>query len=370
MTWRFACAGRRGEGLQGSGITSRGIAMKSLKCTLFLIVMCLLAPGLPAQTIDTIAGKIPRVDGVPARQLPLVIPRGVAVDANGYVYITDAGSCTIRRIDAATGLVTVVAGGGTTLDDFVPVPAKEALIGPQGMAFDSRGNLYFANVENHRVRLLTPDGKITTVAGGGYTWDWEDIGDGGKATEATLAYPKSVAFDRAGNLYIADAGNEAIRKVDAAGIITTIAGGPYAMDTSDNIPAAKARLIDPSGITFDSAGNLYFADYNQAVVRKIDAGTGLIRTIAGTMNSPGTSGDGSARPPPHNYSIPGVWPWPATATSTSPSYTAYARLRRRPARSRRSWAAGNLRWPMASREPTCMSPAASGPWPCARARSI
>ncbi len=248
------------------------------------------ATAAGAQVISTVVGNISAADGLQARETPLVIPRAVTVDQDGFIYIADDGSGTVRRIDPITGIATVIAGGGTVVDDLIPVPGKSAFLNsPVGVGIGAGRNLYIADDGNNRVRLLTPDGFLTTVVGNGSSGF---SGDGGPATRAQLFLPTGVATDSAGNLYITDRGNEAIRKVDAASaVITTIAGGPFANSFSDGIPATAARLFSPYGIAVDGAGNVFFADEDDHLVRKIEAATGLIRTVAGTGFS-GTSGDG------------------------------------------------------------------------------
>ncbi|MBW3625217.1 MAG: hypothetical protein KY468_17605 [Armatimonadetes bacterium] len=162
-----------------------------------------------------------------------------------------------------------------------------------GIAADLRGNLYLADTYNNRIRKIGPDGIITTVAGiapKGYDENGHPIGgfsgDGGPATKATLNYPMDVAVDAHGNLYLSDAKNNRIRKVDSRGIITTVAGsgpanGPIQVNFSgDGGPATQARLSFPEGITLDDRGNLYIADWLNDVVRKVDA-RGIISTVAG-----------------------------------------------------------------------------------------
>jgi len=164
---------------------------------------------------------------------------------------------------------------------------------------DANGNLYIADSSNNRVRMVSAaTGIISTVAGtgagsnsplnaplgGGYT------GDGGPATSAELHAPSAVAVDAAGNLYIADAGNNVIRKVSAAtGIITTVAGKGVAGYSGDNGPAASAELDNPNGIAVDAGGNLYIGDSFNNVVRKVNAATGIIITVAGNGTGAGSA---------------------------------------------------------------------------------
>lgn len=254
---------------------------------LFLTVFC--AAVSFAQIITTIAGNIAVSDGLKARQTLLVGCRAVAAGSDGSVYIADDGSRTVRRIDPLAGNAFVVAGGGTLVDDLVPIGGKSAYLNsPAGLAVSSRG-VYIADRFNHRVRLLLPGGQLTTVAGNGTSGY---SGDGSQATRAQLTLPSGLAVDAAGNLFIADRGNRAIRRVDAAtGTITTPAGGPLATGDGDGIPAHAAKLNVPTGVAVDAAGNLFVSDTFDQVVRKIEASGGLIRTVAGNGLAL-TSGDG------------------------------------------------------------------------------
>ena len=163
-------------------------------------------------------------------------------------------------------------------DDWVA--ADEAKFNtPLGMAFDAAGNLYIADTLNHRIRKIDTGGHVWAVAGNG-TAAW--AGDGGPATEAELNYPHDVAVDLAGNLYIADTMNGVIRKVDTDGIITTIAGVGLNGYFGDGGPAADAGLDYPKAIELDAAGNLYIADTLANRIRVITASDGIIRTIAGS----------------------------------------------------------------------------------------
>jgi hypothetical protein len=220
----------------------------------------------------------------------------VAIDKLGNLYISDSGR--IRKVAAATGIITTVAGPGvyTTLGD--GGPATSAYLGSTvGLAFDSAGNLYITDNANNfgsRVRMVAATtGIITTVAGVGTQGP---LGDGGLATAAYLSNPGGVSFDSFGNLYITDIGNSRIRKVDATtGIITTIAGTGIPGNTGDGglATAAKVSFVPQgTGIALDGAGNIYFTNYPDTL-RKVDATTGIITTIAGDGYY-GYGGDGGA----------------------------------------------------------------------------
>ena len=235
-------------------------------------------------TITTIAGMGGGGgDGGPAVLAQLGNPRGVAVDSAGNLYI--AGAHRIRKIDS-TGTITTVAGTGKYGFSGDGGPAVLAqLMNPRGVAVDSAGNLYIADTGNHRIRKVDAAGTITTFVG---TEEYGFGGDGGPATQARLNDPFSVAVDSAGSLYIADTGNHRIRKVDSTRTITTFVGGVFF--GGDGGPATQARLAAPSGAAVDSAGNLYIVDSSNHRIRKVDS-TGTITTVAGTGES-GFSGDG------------------------------------------------------------------------------
>ncbi len=227
--------------------------------------------------VTTVAGGVPYIgDGGAASAAGLSRPSSVAVDAAGNAYIADTGNHRIRRVDA-TGRITTVAGTGVAGYDGDDKPATSARIySPGGVAVDAAGNLYIADSYNYRIRRVDATGRITTVAGTGeYGYD----GDDKPATSARLSVPHSVAVDASGNLYIAD--NNRIRRVDATGRITTVAGtGEYGYDGDDK-PATLARINYPLGVAVDPAGNVFIADSANHRLRRVDA-TGLITTVAGT----------------------------------------------------------------------------------------
>jgi uncharacterized protein (TIGR03437 family) len=224
-------------------------------------------------------------DGGPATRAVLNLPRGVAVDSGGNVYIADYYNQRIRKVNPA-GTITTVAGDGF-IDGYLAGrfsgdggPATSAsLNGPYGVAVDSAGTLYIADTGNHRIRKVSPGGIISTVAGNG-TRGYS--GDGGPATSASLDLSRGggVGVDSAGNLYIADGANKRIRKVSAAGTITTVAGNGEYKSAGDGQPATVASLNGPQGVTLDLAGNLFIADSYNNRVRKVSP-AGIISTVAG-----------------------------------------------------------------------------------------
>jgi hypothetical protein len=229
-------------------------------------------------------------DGGVATSAELSSPSGVALDSSGNLYIADFGNNCIRKVTASTGIITTVAGTGVFGYSGDGGTATSAKLGnPSGVALDASGNLYIADESNRLIRKVTAStGIIITVAGGGNTF-----GDGGAATSAELDNPSGVALDSSGNLYIADEGNNRIRKVTAStGIITTVAGGTSGYG-GDGGAATAAALYGPAGVALDSSGNLYIADLFNNCIRKVTASTGIITTVAGNRTG-GYIGDGGA----------------------------------------------------------------------------
>ena len=225
-------------------------------------------------------------DSGPARQAQFALPFSVAADSLGNLYIADTFNHRIRRVDAATGIVATVAGNGTSGFGGDDGPALQAqLARPYGVALDSSGNLYIADSDNDRIRKVDAAGLISTVAGNGTSGFG---GDGRAAIQAQLDNPVGVATDSLGNLYIADGNNHRIRKVDAAGLISTAAGNGTSGFSGDDSSALQAQLAQPYGVAADGAGNLYISDWGNQRIRRVDAATRLVATIAGN----GTSGFG------------------------------------------------------------------------------
>ncbi len=225
-------------------------------------------------------------DGGPATAAELDEPVGLTMDPAGNLWFADHDSDTVRRIDAGTGVITTVAGPGSWGFAGAGGPATAAQLNePAGVAVTAAG-LWIADGDNHRIRYVDlTTGDITTVAGTGAEGDG---GDGGPATSAQLDTPVAVAVGPDGELYLADLGNDRVRRIDAGtGIITTVAGGGN--DSDDGVPATEADLADPSGLAVDGLGNLYVSSRRQ--VRRVDAGSGIITTVAGTGDE-GDSGDG------------------------------------------------------------------------------
>ena len=206
-------------------------------------------------------------------------PHGVAVDKKGNIFFSDAGYGVIRKVNTL-GIVSTVAGGlgyGYTGDGGPATAAKFSNV--YGITLDDTGNLYVADAGNHAIRKIDTFGVVSTVAGSGVAGF---TGDGGVATLATLDSPYTVAIDRSGNLYITDYDNNAIRVVDPTGTISTAVNtaGTHGY-TGDAGLAIAATLNNAKGIAVDTLGNLYIADADNSVVRKVDHITGIITTVAG-----------------------------------------------------------------------------------------
>ena len=246
-----------------------------------------------ANTITTVAGcgvEGYSGDGGPAVHARIASPHGTALDRHGNIYIADLKNDRVRKVDGATGIITTVAGTGEHGYSGDGGPATETMLASPIAVFSTAdGDLYIADHRNSRVRKVeAATGIITTVAG---TGEQGFSGDGGPATQAAISLPRDVVLDPDGSLYIADGANNRIRKVDPDGTITTVAGTGRADYSGDGRPAHEATLSMPYSIALDRDGNLYVVDTGNRRVRKIDASTGIITTIAGN-GSYGFSGDG------------------------------------------------------------------------------
>jgi len=231
-------------------------------------------------------------DGGLATAARFKFPEDVVVAANGDLYVADTQNNVIRKVTAATGIVTTVAGNGapgSSGDGGAATAAR--LNSPRGIQVAANGDLYIGDRSSNRVRkVIAATGIITTYAGtgiAGYS------GDGGLATLAKLRVPQGLHLTATGDLYVADAGNNVIRKITPAGIITTFAGNGTAGYSGDGGLATAARLTAPEAVHLAPSGDVYVADTGNHVIRSVRAGSGLIATIAGTGTA-GFSGDGGA----------------------------------------------------------------------------
>jgi hypothetical protein len=243
------------------------------------------AAGANAGTITTVAGDgSAGYDGTAtvAKATSLNQPGGVAIDGAGNLYIADTNNNVIRKVNLATGTISTVAGTGApgyTGDGALATSAS--LNSPEGAAVDAAGDLYIADTNNDAVReVVAATGKIATIAGDG-TGAPGFAGDSGPAIGAKLNAPYGVALDAVGNLYIADSGNNRVRAVNTSGNINTFAGNGTPAYLGDGGAATSAELYSPLGVACDPAGNVYIADARNYVVRKVNAASEVITTIAG-----------------------------------------------------------------------------------------
>lgn len=218
--------------------------------------------------ITTVAGSTPGFagDGGQATAAQLLRPNESIVDAAGNIYILDSQNSRVRKVNTS-GIINTIAGSGTSgtyAGDNGPATAAE-MNNPSGLAADPNGNIYVADTYNNRIRMISTMGIITTFAGtgtAGFT------GDGGQATAAEINYPRGVAF-AGGNLFIVDEGNNRIRMVNTAGVISTIVGNGTAGSTGDGGAATAAELHSPGGVAFDANGNMFIADWANNRIRKV-----------------------------------------------------------------------------------------------------
>jgi len=254
--------------------------------------------NLPNNIITTVAGG-QLFDHQAATNTILNSASGVATDGAGNIFIADSGNNVIRKV-GTNGLATVVAGNGIASfsgDGGLATNAGLYLYSPNAIVLDAAGDLFIADAGNNRIRKVDTNGFISTIAGSGLPYFNGvpfNVGDNGAATNAGIYNPASLCLDAAGNIFIADVGNNRIRKVATNGIITTFAGNGNAGYSGDNRSATSANLHNPTGVAMDVSNNLFIADSYNSCIRKVNS-SGIISTVAG-KNSPigGYSGDGGA----------------------------------------------------------------------------
>ena len=262
-------------------------------CFTLLLTVLLVSSHSFAQvsyTISTVAGDGSngfKGDGGLATNAGFDLSVGTAIDAAGNIYVTDEKR--IRKIDAVTGIITTIAGNGTSGSSGDGGDASLATLTPLDIKVDALGNIYVVDEVAHRVRKINAaTNTITTIAGTGIAGF---SGDGGLATSAQLNAPIAIALDNNGNLYISDSGNHRIRKVDAtSGLITTIAGNGTLGSLGDDGDATQAQLDVVVGLAADASGSVYLTSFDNKI-RRIDTTTGIITLVAGTGVA-GFSGDG------------------------------------------------------------------------------
>jgi hypothetical protein len=253
-----------------------------------LLILSLTARSQSVQRIYTYAGNgVPGFsgDGSNASGANLWGPIDVAADATGNVYISDHFNYRVRKVTPG-GLITTVAGNGLQGNSGDSSLGSAASITPHSLALDPAGILHISDNASHVIRKISSTGIITRVAGLGLVGY---AGDGGPARIARFSYPAGITFDKIGNLYVADKGNNVIRMINASGIVSTIAGNHTVGYSGDGSAATAAALDSPYAVAADRSGSLYIADYGNNVIRKVD--TGIITTYAGTMGVYSYTGD-------------------------------------------------------------------------------
>ena len=260
----------------------------------FLSALIFIGLSIPAaaQNINTVAGNGSAAfggDAGPATAAQLNTPYAVATDAHGNVYIADQSNNRIRKIDVATGVISTIAGTG--VGDWAGdggLATAAHIQSPRAIVVDDTGAIVFTDYGNNCIRIIDTFGYIHPFIGmhgaPGFS------GDGGPATAAVLSFAWGIARDHSNNYYVADQNNNRIRKVNAGGIISTIAGTGIAFYGGDGGPATAAKVQGPTGVAADQAGNIYIADNGNNRIRKITS-AGVISTIAGSATY-GFTGDG------------------------------------------------------------------------------
>jgi sugar lactone lactonase YvrE len=249
--------------------------------------------SLSTGIVSTVAGKATNGfsgDGGAATDAELLVPQGIQIDTHGNLYISDGGNHRIRKVDASTHNITTIVGNGTAgMSGDGNLAINASINGPAGLAIYEDTYLYISDYLNKRVRRVDLNtGIIITVAGNGTNGY---SGNNGLATNAQLNGAIDVTCDNVGNIYIADTWNGAVRKVDiSSGIITTFAGTGTLGYAGDNGPATNAQLNELVGLFFDKLNNLLISDYRNGAIRRVDAATGIITTVAGGIA--GYGGDG------------------------------------------------------------------------------
>jgi uncharacterized protein (TIGR03437 family) len=302
-------------------------AMKRHLCLLLALAWSPAARGAavaPATyRIETVAGSANMGDGGPATAAQISVIQGIAVDRWGNLYLSDTGNHRVRMI-STTGVITTLAGTGVAGFSGDGGPATAAQLNlPYGLAADLAGYIYVADYGNDRVRRIGPDGVIVTVAGNG---NQGSTGDGGAATGARLLGPRNVVMDAVGNLYFSEYNGHRVRKVTPGGIISTVAGTGVAGIGGDGGSAVNAQLNFPAGLAVDRNNALYIADSGNRLVRKILSG-GIISTYVGGSPTPlknpvGVAVDMAGTLYVADISLPGVYSYTVAGVWTNPAGTA------------------------------------------------
>lgn len=251
-----------------------------------------ITPTGSVSTLAGMAGQGGSTDGTGSGAL-FQGPAGLAIDAVGNVYVADSGNYTIRKITPA-GVVSTLAGMAGQIGSADGAGSAARFNFPYGISIDSAGNLYVADTSNQTIRMITPTGAVSTLAGlAGKTGSADGTG-----SAARFGYPQGVATDSAGNVYVADTTNDTIRKITPAGVVTTVAGSAGQSGTTDGTGSA-ARFSSPVDLVIDSTNNIYVADSGASTIRKITP-AGVVTTLAGKAGQPG-SADGIGSAAQFNY---------------------------------------------------------------------
>ncbi len=278
--------------MRATGVSVRGICGYCVFAVALFLAACgggstdstgAAGGGGPAPSLVLLAGDMGGMgsaDGV-GTTVRFSEPMGVATDSAGNVYVADFDNSTIRKITPA-GAVTTLAGTAGVTGSTDATGAAARFDHPFGVATDSAGNVYVADFNNSIIRKITPAGVVTTLAGSGVFGSTDATG-----AAASFDYPNGVATDSAGNVYVAEGFNNTIRKITPAGVVTTLAGKAGVFGSTDATGAA-ASFDFPSGVATDSAGNVYVADRNNSAIRKITP-AGVVTTLAGTAGLTGST---------------------------------------------------------------------------------
>jgi sugar lactone lactonase YvrE len=239
---------------------------------------------LPFAVVTTLAGSTSSgfLDGT-GTAAKFNTPAGIAVDSSGTIYVADTYNNRIRKISSAGSVSTLAGSGSSTSVDGTGIGAS--FYNPTGLAVDSSGNVYVADYSTHKIRKVSPAGVVTTLAGTGSSGS-----NDGAGAVATFKNPQGLAVDSSGNVYVADYGNYKIRKVSPAGVVTTLAGsGAYGHADGTG---ATASFYYPKSVAVDGSGNVYVADTSNYMIRKISP-AGVVTTLAGSSSYSYSSTDGT-----------------------------------------------------------------------------
>jgi sugar lactone lactonase YvrE len=232
-------------------------------------------------TLAGLAGQSGTADGTNGAAR-FFSPEGIAVDSQGNLFVADAGNSTIRKI-TRDGMVTTLAGLAGVSGSADGTNSTARFFYPSGLAVDGGGNVYVADLDNHTIRRISASGEVTTLAGTAGEFGSADGTNGA----AQFFYPSGVAVDGAGNVYVADSYNSTLRKITSGGVVTTLAGSPGATGSTDGL-GAEVQFYYPSGLALDSAGNIYVADTFNSAIRKVTGG-GMVTTLAGQAGQAGSA---------------------------------------------------------------------------------